>query len=258
VSVDQAAKLSTLLERLGRDYPDIQASPAVPSIDPDEPLLAEFVRSMMLWECTQPKAAAAMKRLESQIVDFNELRVCIPRELVRLIGETYPRAGERAERLKAALADLYSRAHAVTLKHLSDMGKREVKSYLETLNGVPSFVAARVALLFLGNHSMPMDSRSLRVLIEASVVPEGETIESAASLLERKIRAGELALAYLRLQARSDELKFVEAETRAAPPPESRRVQAPPPPLALEPKPKPSGKSPRSSGGKSPTKRSAE
>lgn len=208
MTVDHAAKLTTLLERLAKDYPDIQPPVMESAIEPDEPLLAEFVRSMLLWESTQTKAAAAMKRVEAGVVDYNELRVCLPRDLVLLIGETYPHARDRAERLRAALADVYNQNHAVTLRHVAELGKREAKQYLESLSGVPGFVAARVALLSHGNHSMPVDSRILSVLVEAKAVPLTDGAESAASWVERKVRAGDLTHVYLRLQSRADELKL--------------------------------------------------
>ncbi|MBC7773097.1 MAG: hypothetical protein H7210_11415 [Pyrinomonadaceae bacterium] len=214
MSVDHSSKLSLLLERLARAYPDIQPTPTPqwgqPMIDEGEPMLSEFVRSMLLWESTTAKAEAALKRIQTGVVDFNELRVCLPGELVGLMGETYPLARERAERLRAALNEIFTRGHAVTLKHLAELGKREVLHYLESLSGVPQFVAARVALLFLGNHAMPVDSRILRVLLEAQAVAPGETQDSAASMLEHRIRAGELMIAYLHLQARADELGAAE------------------------------------------------
>lgn len=223
MSVDHAGKLESLINRLAKEYPDVQPRAIEPSIDADEPLLAEFVRSMLLWESTQAKAAAAMKRLEAGVVDFNELRVCLPRDLVRMMGENYPAARDRAERLRAALNDVYKQKHAVTLKHVQDLGKREAKQYLESLNGTPSFVSSRVALLHHGNHSMPVDSRIFAVLVEAKAVPPEETIETAAGWVERKIRAGELTSAYLRMQAKADELKEPPVEGSEGADPENGR-----------------------------------
>lgn len=210
MSVDHASKLAALLDRLAREYPDLRVAPGPqwgPAvIDESEPILGEFVRSMLLWESTTPMAEAALTRIQSGVVDFNELRVCLPDELVALMGEQYPRARERADRLRAALSELFTRAHAVTLRHLSEMGKRDVLHYLESLSGVPQFVAARVALLCLGNHAMPVDSRILRVLADAQAVPPSESEDGASGFVEHRLRAGELLSAYLHLQARADEL----------------------------------------------------
>jgi len=209
VSIDQPTRLASLLDRLAREYSDIQAEPNRSSgrsvVDAEEPILGEFLRSMLMWECTSAKAEAAFKRVQGAVVDFNELRVCLPRELVSLMGETYPRARERADRMRAALSEVFTRAHSVTLRQLTEMGKREAFVYLESLSGVPRYVAARVALLCLGNHVMPVDSRVLRVLTDAHAAAPDETEDGAAGILERRIRAGELATAYLHLQAKADE-----------------------------------------------------
>lgn len=202
------ARLSAFLESLVKDYPDGAGEISVLSgvlLDPAEPVLCEFVRSMLLWESTTPKAAAAMKRIESRVVDFNELRVCLARELLEMLGERYPRAAERAQRLRAALNDLYSRAHAVTLEHLTGTGKREAWTYLESLEGVPPYVVARVMLLSLGGHAAPVDGRILQCLVAAGAVEEGTTAEVVAGTLERRVRAGEMVPTYLRLQSAADE-----------------------------------------------------
>lgn len=217
MSVDHSSRLLSLLERLAEEYPDIQATPVPlwgpPMIDETEPILREFVRSMLLWESTSAKAEAALMRIQAGVVDFNELRVCLSGELVGLMGEAYPRARERADRLRAALSELFTRAHAVTLRQLTEMGKREVLQYLESLSGVPQFVASRVALVCLGNHAMPMDSRILHVLAEAQAVGPCETQDGASGVMEHRIRAGELLIAYLHLQAKADELGVSEYGT---------------------------------------------
>jgi len=245
---DPAARLTTLLDRLARDLPDVRPEPPTPVIDPAEPVLSEFVRSMLLWESTQARAAVAMRRLEAAVVDYNELRVCMPGELVRLIGPEYPRAQERAERLRAALAELFSRAHAVTFRQVQDMGKREVRQYIESLAGVPAFVSSRVALLCLGNHAMPVDSRIQAVLVEAGAAAADDAPEAVASSIERRVRAGDLAAAYVRLQARADELKLVDSLVSEVPPrirTAPRRESTP-----VEARPRPSAASPRTRSGR--------
>lgn len=206
-------EIGQLLRHLRATYPEVSACAGEPiAIDTAEPVLDQFVRSFMVWESTAAKAALAMKRIEQAVVDFNELRVCMPGELVRIIGERYPRAEERARRMRAALATVYSREHRVGLERLSELSKREAKDYLESLDGTPRFVAARVALLALGGHAAPVDGRILRRLQERGVVDADATPETAAIALERKIRAGEMMEFYSMLQAWSDDAASESAE----------------------------------------------
>lgn len=208
-AADPAAKLSTLLNSLRRQHAESAGAIIAPCngyVDPAEPLLCEFVRAFLVWESTTAKAAAAIKRLEAAVVDFNELRICMPDELIRMLGKNYPRAEERAQRLRAALNDLYTRQHAVTLEHLTRLSKRDAKEFLDSLEGVPRFVLSRVLLLTQSGHAAPIDSRIHRRLIEAGIVEADSTPEEAAGQLEKRIRAGEMLETYSLLQAWADEL----------------------------------------------------
>jgi hypothetical protein len=238
-------ELAALLKQLRADYPQaldgaIEAAP----IDQAEPLLGHFLRSFLIWESTLAKAALAMKRIEQSVVDFNELRVCMPGEMVRVLGERYPRAEERARRLRTALNAIYSREHKVSLERLSEMSKRESREYLETLDGTPRFVAARVSLLGLAGHMAPVDGRMVRRLIERGVVEADSTPEAAAASLERKVRAAEMPECYALLQAWSDEGTHEHAEAPRSPAPgAAAKAEGRKPPAKPAAAPKPKGKS---------------
>ncbi len=211
---DPSAKLNTLLNSLRRQHAEAAAaviSPCAGYVDHAEPLLCEFVRAFLIWESTTAKAAAAIKRLETAVVDFNELRICMTDELIRILGKNYPRAEERSQRLRAALNDLYARQHTVSLEHLTKLSKREAKEFLESLEGVPRFVVARVLLLTQSGHAAPVDGRIHRRLVEASITDSGTEPEDVAGQLERRVRAGEMLEAYSLLQAWADELPISAA-----------------------------------------------
>ncbi len=192
-----ARNLAGLMKALAATY----EPPAPPERGPVD----ELVFSMLLWEANSIKAEAAFRRFLSSAVDFNELRVCKPLELEALMGKTYPRVEERAIRIKASLTDLYLREHAVSLDAAAAMSKRDSRKYLETLDGVPHFVASRVVLLRMGGHAMPVDSRLLELLKSAEVAEHSDDEEKAAGILERHIKAGEGAAAHLLLQAWTDD-----------------------------------------------------
>lgn len=212
--VEPSRDLPQLLKRLRTDYPQAACCTESCTIDPCEPVLDQFVRSFLLWESSAARAAAAMKRIEQTVVDFNELRVCMPGELVRILGERYPRAEERARRLRSALNAIYAREHRVGLESLAERSKREAREYLESLDGTPRFVAARVALVNLGGHAAPVDGRILRRLVDHGLAEADATPETAAAMLERKVRAGEMLEAYALLQAWSDDPAADSAEPR--------------------------------------------
>ncbi|MBN4052699.1 hypothetical protein JYU07_00285, partial [Roseiflexus sp. AH-315-K22] len=169
-----------------------------------EPLLYEFLRSFLVWESSPTLAEVGMARLLNGVVDCNEIRIFMPRELGEILGADDPLSAERAVRMGSALNALYEREHDVVLDRIREMNKREARSYLLTLDGVPPFVASRVLLLGLGGHAFPVDERLARLLAGEGALSKDDTVESATNRLERIIRAGDAAPAYLAIEAWAD------------------------------------------------------
>lgn len=210
---DISRELASLLKRLRADHAGALDAPApLPAIDAAEPILGLLVRSFLMWDATTAKAALAMRRIEGAVVDFNELRICMPDEIVRMLGERYPRAEERAVRLRCALNDVYRREHRVGLEHLAALPKREAREYLETLDGAPRYAASRVGLLALDIHAAPVDGRIAHHLVEAGLLTTGASTDEAAAFLERKVRADDLREVYTLLQAYADDASITLAD----------------------------------------------
>ena len=200
---DHDAKLGKLLDRISRR--DAEVAPwSEPILDADQPLLNEFLRSFLIWDAGVPAARDAAERISRQLVDFNDLRVCLPGDLESILGEDYPGVAARAQRLRAALSDLVRRTHTVTLEQLATMSKRDARAYLDSLEGVPPFVSARVVLVSLDVHAMPMDRRTHAKLVENGAMAEDTTPEHAAEHIQRRVKAGELLGVYLGVQAWTD------------------------------------------------------
>lgn len=220
---DPARKLTLLLKKLrGGDIPARDEScDGCP--EGADPLLWQFVYSFLIWESSPAKAGAAAKRLQGAVVDYNEMRVALTDELASMIGERYPRAAERAARLRSALNDLYKREHAVTLKRIAELSKRDARVFLESLEGTPPFVAARMVLLALGGHAFPLDERLHRALAEEDAVPRDLSLTDASGWMERQFRAGEATEPYLVLERWMNDRPAPRAPKR----PERRIVEAP-------------------------------
>lgn len=215
-SIDHPAKLGKLLDRVALTDGAASAPWKDPILDADQPLLNEFLRSFLIWEAGIPAARAAAQRLTEQLVDFNDLRVCLPDDLTSVFGESLPLASERAQRIRAALSDLCRRTHAVSMEHVAEMSKREAKAYIESLEGVPDYVSSRFVLVALDVHAMPMDRRTLARLVEANAFPEDASPQDAADQIQRRFKAGELLGVHLGLQNWADEQADANPSPRAA------------------------------------------
>lgn len=193
--------LPKLLARLAEAH-DPTLLPALPE-PPDwsEPLLRDLVYAFMIWEASAGQAANAMRRIESTLVDHNELRVHLTEEVTRLIGERYPRSRERAERLKAAMQEVFEREHTLSLEHLRETTPDEARAYLDSLEGMPPFVSSRLTLLSLRGRAFPVDGRICALLIGESVCEGRTTLEGLAAWLEEQIPPEEAPTAYNLMEA---------------------------------------------------------
>jgi len=185
-----------------------------------DPLVHELIYSMLLWEATSAQAKSAFKRLREALVDYNELRVCLASEIAELLGEKYPLALERSERLRVSLSDLYKRRHRLELSHLLGGGKREGREFLGALEGVPVFVMARVCLIHLEAHGIPLDVRLFELLAKERAIDVSEGTGSAgladaSSWLDRQVHAGEAPAVHAVLQAWCDENGHAPKRDRA-------------------------------------------
>lgn len=166
--------------------------------------IAELVVSFLTWNATSRQADAAFGKIMAQVVDLNELRVSLTNEVIELIGVRYPDAQQRVIRMLQSMMEIFDREHDYKMTSLASRSKREQREYLDTLPGIPPFVAARVALLAFGAHAMPVDDRLLTLLIKAEVFDPGTTPVEAENWLTRQIKAGDAVKAYLAMQEWAD------------------------------------------------------
>jgi endonuclease III len=213
-----ARNLGGLLRKLGRPRDPLPLEDGDP--------VTVMVMSFLMWESTTTRASAAYKRLLDHVVDFNDLRVSMPHEMVEWVGPRYPQALERCQRLRAALRHTYKREHAVSLDRLQDMGRREVKSYLRSLDGIAHYVADRVALLCFDAHCIPVDARLYRALVKAGVGDENTEILDMASWLARQVKAADALPTHRALQRWSDGAGSRSARARSTRRPAGKKKKA--------------------------------
>jgi hypothetical protein len=172
-------------------------------VDGECRVVRRLVESFLLWESSLVKAERAMEAIRTDLVDFNELRVCLTTELVGIIGVRYPSARERSERIRTCLNTIFEQENRVDLRSLAPLSKRDARIRLDAMPGMVPFVSARVILLELGGHAFPVDSRIRGYLNTAGCTSENEA--SLASKLERAFRAGEIASVYAGIEQAIDQ-----------------------------------------------------
>ena len=193
----------------------------------DDPIRL-LVQSVMEADASRQQADKAMAVLDKEFVDFNELRVAQPRELVEILGKNYPWARARALELTEALNRIYRRASEVSLDYAADLSKRDLRRHLHEL-GLTHYAAARLVLFAFNGHAMPVDRNLLETLVMDEYVPDGASVEDVQGFLERIVSQKDAPAAFERLrrhvEKRSDALTKkrkaeeavrLEAERKAA------------------------------------------
>lgn len=206
-AADAGRNFSALMKKIGKPAPSPKQEDAIDVL----------VMSFLMWESTAAKAKTAYQRIQQRIVDFNDLRVSMPQEIAEFIGSRYPRAEERSQRLRAVLRNIYNREHAVSLQRLDTMGKREIKKYLRSLDGIVPFAADRVMLLCFGTHCIPVDDNLQSALLNAGACEDSLDLWELSSWLARQVKASEAAATYFALQAWVDRGASLPRNRSAAP-----------------------------------------
>jgi len=190
-SKDFSAKLTAHIKKLKKRSDPLELS------DPVEVL----VYSQLLWESSTSKADEAWGRLSEERVDWHELRVCTSHEIAEICGDKSPLAEERASRLRSLLNHLYQRHHDVTLGPELDMGKRDMREAIDSLDGVTPFVANRWLLLCGDVGDVPIDDQLRWMLANAGCIDEAATVVEVAGWVSRQIKAEDAWEAHAKLQA---------------------------------------------------------
>ncbi len=157
------------------------------SNDPIEQMLLAALSQ----ETTLQRAQKALAALREEMVDYNELRVSTPAEIAAIIAHHVPAPVQRAKTLTRLLNAVYQNEYNVSLDALAAKGVREVKAYLDQLDGITPYVSASVLLWSLGGHAIPVNDTTLEFLKKEDLVDADATGAEVQAFLERHISAAD-------------------------------------------------------------------
>src|SRR5881392_1556749 len=156
-----ADKLRGLLRSLLRDH---KPEP-LEKMDP----LKALVRAAMLYDMSDAKADEAMRHIEREFVDLNELRVATDLEIQELLGARYPAIEQRVEMITRCLNAIFEKEHTLSLDRLKTISKRDARQFLRDLPGINQFVEAYVMLFGFEGAAVPVDNEIADLLREEGV-----------------------------------------------------------------------------------------
>jgi endonuclease III len=155
-----------------------------------EPLKA-LVRAAMSYDVSDVKADEAMRAIEKEFVDLNELRVATDLEIQELLGVRYPGIERRVAMITHALNNIFEREHTLNLDRLKTISRRDARQFLREMPGIHPAVEAYVMLYAFDGHCFPMDDEILGYLREEEVIDEETSLEEAQRFVEHNLKAEE-------------------------------------------------------------------
>jgi endonuclease III len=155
-----------------------------------EPLKA-LVRAAMSYDMPDNRAEEAMRAIDKEFVDLNELRVATDLEIQELLGNRYPQIEKRVAMITQSLNAIFEKEHTLNLERLVTISKRDARQFLRDLPEVHPFVEAYVMLFAFEGHTVPIDTQILDYLKEEGVLEAETTLEEAQKFVEHHIKAEE-------------------------------------------------------------------
>jgi hypothetical protein len=162
--------------------------------------LQALVRGAMSYDVPDSKAQDAMKAINREFVDLNELRVATDLEIHEMLGQRYPQIEKRVAMITLSLNYIFEKEHTLSLDRLKSISKKDARAFLRDLPEIHPFVEAYVMLFAFEGGAVPMDDEMLKYLIEEEIVEEGTTIEDAQKFVEHSIKAEDAYDTYVSLR----------------------------------------------------------
>lgn len=178
-----ADDLKALLKRSLKEH---KPAPRVPQ----EPLQA-LVRGAMSFDMPDARATDAMRAIETEFVDLNELRVATDLEIQELLGVKYPLIERRVAMITQSLNNIFEREHTLSLNRLKTVSKRDARQFLRELPDIHPFVEAYVMLFGFDGHAFPIDDETLEFLRDHGIVEAQVTLDEAQRFVEHHLKAEE-------------------------------------------------------------------
>jgi hypothetical protein len=154
----------------------------------------------MSFDMPDARADDAMRAIEREFVDLNELRVATDLEIQEMLGVKYPLIERRVAMITQSLNNIFEREHTLSLDRLKTVSKRDARQFLHGLPDIHPFVEAYVMLFGFDGHAFPADDETLEYLREHDIVEEGTTLDEVHRFVEHHLKADECYDLFARLR----------------------------------------------------------
>src|SRR5215207_2909113 len=117
-----ADELKSLYKKLSKEHKPGEKQP--------QDALWALVRGAMSYDVPDSRVEDAIKVIQREFVDLNELRVATELEVQEMLGQRYPQIEERVKLSTAALNAIFEKEHTLSLDRLKTISRRDARQFL--------------------------------------------------------------------------------------------------------------------------------
>jgi endonuclease III len=202
-SKEHSQELQKLYRGLKRAHPKLDKTTY------DDPIDA-LIFGIVSEHLSESAAQRAMKEFRQTFVDWNDLRVARPEEIVEILQEDNAVSRAAAIALTSALRAVFDEYHALSLQTLKKIGKRPAKQVLDGLDGVSQYVVNYCMLTSLQGHAIPLTEQMTAYLKRNGVVDPEADMQDIEGFLTRQVAAKNAYEFYSTLRRESEAPKLAK------------------------------------------------
>jgi endonuclease III len=148
-----------------------------------------IVFAVLCEKSTESCAKAALKKIQSHFVDFNDLRVARAEEIAEVISPDIEEPEKCAAKLTLLLNAIFQKYDCLVTEDLTSTGKRGTKEILEKFNGMTNFISSYIMLIVCNAHAVPLTEKMIQYLKAYNVIDPKLENEQIVAFVEKQISA---------------------------------------------------------------------
>ncbi len=204
------ARLKDIVHKLQAEYGDCDRHHSRGDV------VEEILLGILGRDAPEGRSYDALQRLRRSMVDYNEMRMASPADVVDEIGPNFPSIHYKAADLVAALSYVYEQLETLDLTEFKAKSKREAGKWLSEVPGIDEYTLGRVMLLCFGAHAVPVNQVALVWLQHYGLFEPSVQVPEAQGILERHVRSTDAMKVFCLLQRLAEEAPPAPAANKAA------------------------------------------
>lgn len=205
-SKQHAQDIQKLYRSMKRKYPKVKKVEY-------EDILEALIHSLALEHTTETATKMAFRRFSDYFIDFNDMRVSRPEEIVEMLGEDSTAAKAVASNIIKVLTMIFRKYNTINLESLRKAGKRQARATLEKFDNISSFCVDYCLLTAMGGHAIPLTEKMVKFLKDNELVHPSADVNEIGGFLARQIPASNAYEFYSLLRRQSEEQKGLKKKT---------------------------------------------